>query len=52
MSEEEANGGGEENDYNYLMSMSIWSMTNDDRDKLLATRDKKVSKVELTPLKD
>lgn len=40
--EGEAKGGGKSVDYNYLLSMSLWSLTLEKKEELLKKRDEKV----------
>ncbi len=39
---EEGGGGEEKLDYNYLLSMQLWSLTREKKEELLKSRDKKV----------
>ena len=43
--EEEEEGEKGKPDYNYLLSMTIWSLTREKKEELLDSRDKKVSQV-------
>lgn len=45
---EEDTGGKGQPDYNYLLSMQLWSLTREKKEELLKNRDKKVSLVTLT----
>lgn len=41
--EESETGGKGQPDYNYLLSMQLWSLTREKKEELLKNRDKKVS---------
>lgn len=46
--EEQETGGKGQPDYNYLLSMQLWSLTREKKEELLKNRDKKVNMELLT----
>ena len=44
-SDEESSSTSDQADYNYLLSMQLWSLTREKKDELLKNRDKKVGEI-------
>ena len=43
-SDEESSSANDQADYNYLLSMQLWSLTREKKEELLKNRDKKVGR--------
>jgi len=43
-SDEESSSANDQADYNYLLSMQLWSLTREKKDELLKNKDKKVGR--------
>ena len=44
-SDEESSSANDQADYNYLLSMQLWSLTREKKEELLKNRDKKVGEI-------
>ena len=46
-SDEESSSANDQADYNYLLSMQLWSLTREKKDELLKNREKKVGEMRI-----